>query len=208
MVDFFCSLHTYKDIFIFCSEEMSKQNIFFLIIGILLVILSSFLYYTYAAQGVITFEITWVGLRHGTPENFPISTVTSSPSDQEISGQFTQSFRVEDIEGYATGHYTTIQCAGIRGPYDTVLTWVELMAGNPVPELLMWTTGPNVSINPSLTTYTNIIEPITYIYKDTNLNNIWIVNKYGDKPWIKILIPAGTPPGTYSGTIVFSFYME
>jgi len=166
--------------------------------------------YSVFAQGeqwIVSLEIIGRGIRHGTPENFTLWTITSSPGDQYISGHFTDPFRVEDIEGYITGHYTTIQCDGVYGPYDYVLTGVELMAENSDPELLMWLTGPNVSINSALTTYTSIIEPITYIYKTTNTNNVWIVNRYGDKPWLKILIPPTAPAGVYSGTIVFSFYM-
>ncbi len=161
-----------------------------------------------AQQGNITLEITGLGIRHGTPGNFPIGTVYSSPYDQEISGQFTEPFWIEDIEGYTTGHYTTIQCDGIYGPSNTRLTGIELKAGSITPELLMWLTSLHVKINPVLSSYTNIIEPVTYIYKETDPSNIGIINKYGDKPWIKIFIPAGSPPGTYSGTIVFSFYME
>jgi len=134
--------------------------------------------------------------------------VMSSPTDQVVSGQFTEHFRIEDIEGYMTGHYTTIQCDGIYGPSNTRLTGIELKAGNTDPELIMGLTGPNVKINSNLITYQNIIEPITYLYKETNSNHMGIVNKYGDKPWIKLLIPTSTPPGTYSGTIVFSFYMQ
>ncbi len=159
-------------------------------------------------QWDVTMRITWLGIRHGTPENFPIWVVSASPTDQEVSWQFIEPFWVEDIQGYITGHYTTIQCDGIYGPAMTKLTWIELKAGTMTPELLMGTTWPNVAINPALSIYQNITEPITYIYKDTDITNAGIVNKYGDKPWIKILIPTATPPGVYSGTIVFSFYME
>ncbi len=157
-------------------------------------------------QWSITFEIKGYGLRHGTPENFPIGTIINSPNDQIVSGQFTDYFWVEDILGEITGHYTTIQCDGIYGPNSTILTGIELKAWSSTPTLLLWTTWAYVAINPSLSTYHSIIEPITYIYKSTHPSNAWIVNKYGDRPWIKILIPGNTPPGMYSGTIVFSLY--
>lgn len=188
-------------------EEMSKQK---LLIWVIISLIFWCMYFTYAQvyEWDITLRITWLGIRHGTPENLSLWTITSSPGDQYISGHFTQPFWVEDIEGYMTGHYTTIQCAGVYGPNNTILTWVELMAGDTEPELLMGMTGTNVFINPMLHTYTSITEPVTYIYKTTDTNNIWIVNKYGDKPWLKILIPPTSPAGIYSGTIVFSFYMN
>lgn len=187
---------------------MYKQKLFLLVI---IIISYWFFYFTLAqstAQGIISLKITWLGIRHGTPENFPIWTITASPSDQEISWHFTDYFRVEDIQWYATWHYTTIQCDGIYGPSNTKLTWIEIKAGNTNPELIMGLTWPNVQINTLLANYTNILEPVTYIYKETNTNHAWIVNKYGDKPRLKILIPPAAPAGIYSGTIVFSFYMN
>jgi hypothetical protein len=182
-----------------------------IILWILLLFVSWFIYSVLAQtieQGSLTLQIQGLGIRHGTPENFTLWTITSSLGNQYISGHFADHFRVEDIEGYITGHYTTIQCAGVYGPYNYILTWIELMAGNTTPELIMGYTWPNVYINSALNTYTSIIEPITYIYKSTNISNASLVNRYGDKPWLKILIPPTAPAGIYSGTIVFSFYME
>lgn len=159
-------------------------------------------------QWILSLEITWLGIRHGTPDNVNLWTLTASSSDQEFSGQFNDYFRVEDIEGYITGHYTTIQCDGVYGPLWTKLTWIYLKAWNTTPELIQWLTGNHVLINPLLSDYASILNPITYIYKETHNDNAWLANRYGDKPRLKILIPGGTPPGTYSGTIVFSFYME
>ena len=185
---------------------MTKQKLFFRISGIIIVTILSIMYYGYAADVNMTLEITGLGIRHGTPENTNLWTVMSVSGDQEISGQFIEPFRVEDMEGYITGHYTTIQCDGVHGP--VTLTWVYLKAGNTSPELIQGLTGNHVLINSELSSYTSILAPVTYIYKETNLSNIWIMNKYGDKPRLKVIIPEGTPPGTYSGTIVFSFYME
>lgn len=187
---------------------MSKQKQYmFLLVGwIFLCLIVSGIYRVNAAEADITLKITGLGVRHGTPENLPIWMVMALPTDQEISGQFTENFRVEDLLWSIVGHYTTIQCDGIYGPYWTKLTWIELKAGNILPQLLMGMTGPNVYINPDLSHYINITEPVTYFYKETETNQLGIINKYGDKPWIKILIPSSAPPGIYSGTIVFSFY--
>lgn len=207
VVDFFLYLSTYLLSLIFCYN-MKKQTLYIVISIITLFLFSWAIYYAQAATWTLSLQIIWFGIRHGTPNNQQLWNISSSPSDQDLNTQFTEPFRVEDIEWYATGHYTTIQCNGVYGPANHRLTWVELKAGNNTPELLMWLTGNYVKINTLLTDYTNIIEPVTYIYKETDLSNIWKVNKYGDKPRLKILIPSATPPGVYSGTIVFSFYME
>lgn len=186
----------------------SNKSVFYWTIWLTIFIFSSFFYIAFASidQWTLSFSVIWIWIRHGTPNNINLWTPISSLSNQEISGQFTDNFWVEDLQWYVTGHYTTIQCDGVYGSAGNKLTWVYLKAGNTAPVLIQWLTG-NVFISTALTNYTNIITPVTYIYKPTNLTNIWIVNKYWDKPWLKIMIPGWTPPGTYSGTIVFSLYM-
>ena len=184
-----------------------KKQLFFWISWIALVMISSLLYYTYAATWTISLEITGIGLRHGTPNNANLWVLSTSTTDQEFSGQFSDYFRVEDMEGYVTGHYTTIQCDGVYGPAGNKLTWVYLKAGNTSPTLLLGTSG-DVLISSGIYDYASILSPMTYIYKPTDTGNAWLVNRYWDKPRLKIVIPAYTPPGTYSGTIVFSFYMD
>ena len=187
---------------------MNKQKkLFFRISWIALLLISSMIYYTQADQGNLTFEITGIGIRHGTPDNVNLWVLSTSTSDQELSGQFSDYFWVEDLEWYVTGYYTTIQCDGVYGPSGNILTWVYLKAGNTSPTLLLWNSG-DVLISSGLQNYASIFSPMTYIYKPTDTGNAWIVNRYGDKPRLKIVIPAYTPPGTYSGTIVFSFYMD
>lgn len=154
---------------------------------------------------LLTLNIVGLGIRHGTPNNINLWIPLTSSSDQEISGQFDGAFRVEDLLWLMTGHYTTIQCDGVRWLLGNILTWVYLKAGNSDPTLLLWLSG-NVRIGTSLLDYTSIISPVTYIYKPTDSANLWLANKYWDIPWLKILIPGDTPAGTYSGTIVFSFY--
>ncbi|MFA7298354.1 MAG: hypothetical protein WC010_01790 [Candidatus Absconditabacterales bacterium] len=174
--------------------------------GIIIVLISPLLYDTYAATAIVSLEVTGIGIRHGTPANVNLGTIIASPGDQEFSGQFSNYFRVDDMQGYITGYYTTIQCDGIYGSTGNKLTGVYLKAGNIIPEYIQGITGNHILINSILSTYTNILLPITYLYKETHIDNKGLINKYGDKPWIKIFIPGGTPPGSYSGTIVFSFY--
>ena len=185
----------------------SKRYTFFWISWIAFFLFSPLCYVTSAStsEWTITLSILWFGIRHGTPDNVNLWTPTTSATDQEISGQFSDYFRIEDLQWYSTWHYTTIQCDGIYGSAGNRLTGVYLKAGNPTPTKILWTIG-NVYIWLELTNYTNILTPVTYLYKPTDISNLGIANKYWDKPWLKIFIPGWTPPGMYSGTIVFSFY--
>ena len=182
----------------------SKKRLYILsIIGILGLI--CFFSISYAAQGNVTLKINGIWIRHGTPNNVNLWIHTTSVSDQEIVGQFDNYFWVEDLEWYITWHYTTIQCDGVYGPGWTRLTWVYLKAENINPTLIQWNPW-NVHIFNGFSDYYNIISPTTYIYKPTAPGNIGIVNRYGDKPFLKVIVPGYSPPGNYSGTIVFSFY--
>lgn len=181
-----------------------KVSIVFIVFG-----LCYFAYSAFASpeQGKVSFEITSIGLRHGTPSDVHLWTLSTTAYDQELSGHLNEYFWIEDMQWYITGHYTTIQCDGIYWPQWYVITWVYFKAGNTYPTLLQWNTG-NVYIYPSLYTYTSILSPMTYLYKTTSLSHAGITNIYGDMPWFKILIPANAPAGSYSGTITFSFYMD
>lgn len=188
--------------------NISKKKIFFLIYGLTLPLFFWLYNNTLASteQAMINFIIKWAGIRHGTPSNLNLWTPITSSTDQEITGQFTDKFWVEDLQWDITWYYTTIQCDGVYGSAGNKLTWIYLKAGNITPTYISWITG-NVHIGAWLTDYANILTPVTYIYKPTDPINAWIWNTYWDTPRLKILIPGWTPPGTYSGTIVFSFYM-
>ena len=162
--------------------------------------------WTWTIYWTVSLQINGVGLRHGTPNNVNLWTPNTSPNDQEIVWQFDDNFWVEDLEWYITGHYTTIQCDGVYGSAGNKLTGVYLKVGNSNPTLLMWGTG-NVHIATELNDYVSILNPITYIYKPTAIDNEWAINRYWDRPRLKIIIPGWTPPGNYSGTIVFNLYM-
>jgi len=186
-----------------------KRHIFFWIGWIAITLISSLFYFVFAwiEQWTLSLEIIGVGIRHGTPSNVNLWVYGTSSNDQEISGQFSDYFWVEDLEWYVTGHYTTIQCDGVYGSAGNRLTWVYLKAGSTSPILILWATW-NVLISSGIYDYVSILNPITYIYKPTEASGNWVINKYWDKPRFKIFIPGGTPAGHYSGTIIFSLYMN
>ena len=184
---------------------LTKRIFFFVILCVCLWYSISHIY-AFSTTAQLSLEIVGFGVRHGTPNNVNLWSPTSSPSDQEISGQFNNYFRIEDLQWDITGHYTTIQCDGVHGSAGNTLTGVYLKAGNMTPTKILWATG-NVHIGAELSNYVSIINPVTYLYKPTDISNAWTANKYWDIPRLKIFIPGWTPWGTYSGTIVFSFYM-
>ncbi len=162
--------------------------------------------YAFSSTATLSLEIRGLGIRHGTPKNIDFWVLPSaSPSDQYLDGHFDSEFWIEDLLWSMTGHYTTIQCDGVHGSLWNTLTGVYLKAGNLSPTLLLWASG-NVLISSSLQDYTSIIAPVVYIYKPTDVANAGLGNKYWDIPRLRILIPAGTPSGTYSGTIIFTLY--
>ena len=187
-----------------CSNKYIK----FWIIWIFLLLFFSVSYFAFASldQWALTLNILGIGIRHGTPNNLNFWTPIASYNDQELIWEFDSDFWVEDLEWYVTGHYTTIQCNGVYWSAGNRLTGVYLKAGNINPTLIMWVAG-NVHIATELNDYVSIFTPITYIYKPTDIHNAWVANKYWDRPQLKIFIPGWTPPGSYSGTIVFSLYM-
>ena len=186
----------------------SKRHVFFWISWIVLLFFSSLCYFVsaWSEAWTLTLQIVGFGIRHGTPNNVNLWLPTTSGSDQEISWKFNGDFWIEDLQWYITGHYTTVQCDGVYGSAGNKLTGVFLKAGNTTPTLIQWSPG-SVHISTWLLDYTSINTPVTYIYKSTDIQNAWLANRYWDTPRLKILIPGWTPPGTYTGTIVFSLYM-
>ena len=186
-----------------------KKHAFLGVIWTTILLFSSLSYLVFAwlEQWKLTFEIKGLGLRHGTPNNVNLWTYPTLPGDQEIIRQFDDIFWVEDLLWSSTGYYTTIQCDGVYGPSGNRLTGIYLKAGNTSPTLLQWRTG-NVFIATGFSGYISILNPVTYIYKPTSPTNAALVNKYWDRPRLKIVVPANSPAGTYSGTIVFSLYMN
>lgn len=156
-------------------------------------------------EWTISLEITWFGIRHGTPWNLDLWSVEVSWSIQELSGQFQDFFWIEDLLWRMTWHYTTVQCNGLYWPSNSLITWIYLKAWNIVPQLILWLSW-NVSVQNSLSDYVSIYKPIVYIYKTTQASNIWLANKYWDIPWIKVVIPPYSSAWNYNWTIVFSLY--
>lgn len=154
-------------------------------------------------QSMVSVQLNTRWLFAWTPANLSLWPVTPWNT---IEVNFSDYFWIEDLRWNSTGHYTTIQCDGLFGPNGstgTVITWVQ-MSGL-IIELVAWTAN-NTLIYSNLSTWTDITKPQLYFYRNENTTNPGWVNRYGNKPTIKISVPSGTPSGTYRWKITYTLY--
>jgi hypothetical protein len=146
-----------------------------------------------------TIAISW-WLVIGTPANISLWSLTA------WSGYvytFSDYFWIEDLRWNNTGHYTTIQCDGLYGPNNAIITGVQ-MSGSLI-EKIVWITN-NTLIYSSLTTWTDITEPQLYLYRNDIIGANGAINRYWNKPSIKITVPADVPSGSYKWKITYTLY--
>lgn len=181
--------------------------------NLLIIVLFVFLFisfsvsWNYDHSGILSLDVVWIWVRHGTPNNLNLSATWNVSEEQEITGKFLSGFWIEDLLWLASWHYVTIQCDGLRGPLWSIITWIYIKAWNLNPNLVLWISGL-VYISNTLNTFQSIYKPLVYIYKTTNYANLWLINRYDDTPTMKVVIPANSTAGTYNGIIAFTLYME
>jgi hypothetical protein len=152
---------------------------------------------------LVTVAITPWQITYGSPVYLNLWQINLSQTQQEIEWQFSEHFWISDLEASDNGYTTTIVSDGLVWANWIILTWIYLAAwNNGIPDLLaglVW----DVRINQLFSgNYFSINNPITYIYRPQWLN-YWRISKYGDRPWIKIIVPPYAQPWTYSWTIYF-----
>jgi hypothetical protein len=139
--------------------------------------------------------------------------VTPSASIQTLSWQFTWYFQIQDDIG-TTWWYTTIQL-----PWSlpwTALSWVsnpsfsidisniEFRSNTWIISLVSWTPTTWVYISGGIVNYVNFTWSKQYMMRDKRNNPYSCpTGTYGNKPWIKINIPARQSPNIYSWTLTF-----
>lgn len=172
----------------------------FFILVVFLVVFS----FASASDVILSLIINPWQITYWAPSYLGLWQINISEIEQDKQAQFDDYFWVSDLVWSDSGYNTTVVSDGLIWPnWSAVLTWIYLMAWNSNPELLLWTNW-NVEINSvfSWDYYSIFNTPVTYIYRWETLN-YWKINKYWDKPWIKIVIPAYTQPWMYSWTIYF-----
>jgi hypothetical protein len=164
-----------------------------------------FLSFVKATDVIVSITINPWQITFWAPVSLSLWSISLSQTSQNKEWQFDDYFRVSDLIWSDSGYNTTVVSDGLVWPsWSSPLTWIYLMAWSIWgPELLLGTTW-NVQINSALSSdyYSIFNVPVTYIYRPQSIN-YWKVNKYWDKPWIRIVIPPYTQPWMYSWTIYF-----
>ncbi|HKL43963.1 MAG TPA: hypothetical protein VJ892_01650, partial [Candidatus Absconditabacterales bacterium] len=148
----------------------------------------------------ISVTIKGQGIIIGTPANLNLGSV--NPGDT-VEINFDDYFWVEDLRGTNTGHYTTIQCDGLYGPSNFVITGLQLSGAT--VEMIDGRTN-NTLIYSNLSDRTDITDPTLYLYRNNDLSNNGAINRYGNKPAIRVFVPEDAPAGSYKGKITYTLY--
>lgn len=148
----------------------------------------------------------------GNTGSFDFGTYTASATAQTVTGVFTDEFYVEDLNGGFSGYYTTLQLSGdltsatggnvISGSNVSVKTdatgagGITTMAG---------TANTRVVVDAGMAAFQSLDSARTLIKRDP-ATNFGIVGQYGVIPEMEVVIPAYTPVGVYSATMVYTLY--
>ncbi len=146
----------------------------------------------------------------GATGTFDFGTFTASSNPQTVTGAFLDDFWVEDLRGDDDWYYTTLQLSGdlVSGSNsipaanvsvktdDTGAAWVTTIA---------WTANTRVVIDAGMASFQSLDSARTFIKRDAD-PNFGIVGMYGTMPELEVIIPAYTPVGTYSATLVYTLY--
>lgn len=161
---------------------------------------------TLAASGTeLVLDIAWWWLTIGAPANYSFGSVSASVTDQEVTGQFTDYLWVEDMEAWYSGYFTTVQCDGLHWSFGNILTGIYMKRSSMTT--ILWINNPRVHIQNVFSDYYSINQPVVYFYRDPALN-YGVITKYGDMPFVKIVIPWGSAPWSYLWTITFTLYVN
>lgn len=128
-----------------------------------------------------------------------------------LTGQFPEnSFYVSDLKWAQSGYYTTISVTdltgSINGETKTIpAANVEFKAWLATPALITGNANSGVIFDSNVASYHSLSGAVQYIKREKN-TAYGILWAYGDKPEIKVTIPAYTPATTYHGTITYTLY--
>lgn len=145
----------------------------------------------------------------GTTGTFDFGSYTASATAQTVTGAFVDELWVEDLNGGDAGYTTTLQLSGdlTSTNGDTIPTsavsvktdatgagGVTTMAGS---------ANTRVEVDAGMAAFQTLDSARTYIKRDTAAN-FGLVGQYGALPELQVVIPAYTPVGTYSTTLVYT----
>ena len=139
------------------------------------------------------------------PGSFAVGSVQASTTGNTISGQFDNYFQFADRQGN-TGWTTTIQLPlQMRGQnFGFTISGGNIAFKAIGIDTLQGRTGTNVMISGSLSSYNSFSAPRTYIFRDVSAKEFTCpAGVYGNKPWLKVDIPARQSTDLYTGIVTF-----
>ena len=174
---------------------------------IIVFIISFFVFQTFAWTWEIQLKVEILGwwLSIWSPANFNFGSITSSPDDQIITGQFGTAFWLEDLNWNDNWYYTTIQCKWLKSAWWDTLTGIYFKKNNLFK--ILWSDNPRIQLQNVFSDYYLINKPIVYIYRNP-APNYWTISLYWDIPFIKIFIPWYTPTWVYTWTITYTLFVN
>jgi len=147
----------------------------------------------------------------GTTGSFDFGTYTSSATAQTVTGAFTDDFYVEDLNGGFSGYYTTLQLSGdlTSGDGNTIgasnVSVKTPATGAGAINTMAGTANTRVVVDAGMAAFQTLDSARTLIKRDSAAN-FGIVGQYGVMPEMQVVVPAYTPVGTYSATMVYTLY--
>lgn len=131
-------------------------------------------------------------------------TIAVSSEAQIVESQFSGYLRIDDPVGADSGRYTTLSITDLSWS-NTIIsnTGISIQASG--IDLLSGTANAWVVVDVSLANYQTLSGIVTYIKRDVWANG-WITWWYGNKPWLKIAIPAYQDVDEYEATITYTLY--
>lgn len=142
--------------------------------------------------------------------SFDFGTYTSSAEAQTVSGSFTDDLWVEDLKGADTGYYTTLQLSGdlVSPDGNTIPAANVSVQSDGVVTVIGWSANPRVVIDGTMTAWFQTLDSARTFIEREDAANSGLVGKYGNSPDLQVVIPAYTPVGTYTATLVYTLYEE
>jgi len=164
----------------------------------------------YAATARVQVEVVLGNVSIAATGTLDLGSITTALTTGTISGQYTSiAFRVIDFKWRTGGYTTTIQSTDLTGNiwetnYSIPAANVYLKtAGNPI--FMSWQANPHVTFWwVQSGTYTSLWSAQVYFIKDNLGQTGGIYSTYGDRPWIRVDIPAFQAATSYQGTITFT----
>lgn len=164
-----------------------------------------------AENVTVSVEIQAGDICIGNTGSFDFGTYTASATAQTVTGSFTDEFYVEDLNWGFSGYYTTLQLSGdLIGDTGGSIGSGNVSVKTPATGAWGITTmagsaNTRVVVDAGMSAFQTLDSARTLIKRDPAAN-FGLVGQYWVIPDMQVVIPAFTPVGTYSATMVYTLY--